>query len=99
MFNFIFDFDCYDAWAQMQVHGVTKPVLDRKYFVMYVGRKDHIPYQLNHDQAIEKYCELIVHHERIDSIFAPAIGNYGYMLRHKELEPLIEAAESIQKRA
>ncbi len=99
MFNFIFDFDCYDAWAQMQVHGVSNPVLDRKYFVMYVGRKDHIPYHLSHDQAIEEYCELIVHHERIDSIFAPAIGNYGYMLRHEKLEPLIEAAETIQKRA
>jgi len=99
MFNFIFDFDCYDAWAQMQVNGVSKPVKERKYFVMYVGRKNHIHYELTHDSVIEKYRDLIVHHERIDSIFAPAIGNYGYMLRNKELKPLIEAAESIQKRA
>lgn len=99
MFNFIFDFDCYDAWAQMQVHNVSKPAGDRNHFVMYVGRKDHIPYALNHEQAVHEFKDLIVHHERIDSIFAPAIGNYGYMLRHKELEPLIEAAEAIQKRA
>ncbi|HNB22189.1 MAG TPA: ATP-grasp domain-containing protein [Candidatus Melainabacteria bacterium] len=99
MFNFIFDFDCYDAWAQMQVHNVSKPMRERKYFVIYVGRKDHIHYALNHEQAVEKHKDLIVHHERIDSIFAPAIGNYGYMLRHAELKPLIEAAESIQKRA
>lgn len=99
MFNFIFDFDCYDAWAQMQVHGISNPVKDRKYFVMYVGRKNHITYRLSHDKAVEEHCELIVHHERIDSIFAPAIGNYGYMLRHEKLEPLLEAAESIQCRA
>jgi len=98
MFNFIFDFDCYDAWAQMQVKGISQQLKERKYFVIYVGRKDHIPYELNHDSVVERYRDLIVHHERIDSIFAPAIGNYGFMLRHEELQPLIDAAEHIQQR-
>jgi hypothetical protein len=39
-----------------------------------------------------------MHHERINSIFSAAIGNYGYLLRSPELEPLIKAAEAIQKR-
>jgi hypothetical protein len=31
-------------------------------------------------------------------VFTGAIGNHGYILRHAELEPLIEAAEDIQCR-
>lgn len=97
MFNFIFDFDCYNTWAEMQVHNISKQFLDRRYFVMYVGRKHRIPYVLSHDEVLMKYKDLIVHNEAINSIFAPAIGNHGYMLRLEEIEPLIAAAEDIQK--
>lgn len=98
MFNYLFDFDCYEVWAQMIVHGISKPVCDRKYFVMYVGRKDHIRYSLDHGQVLTTHSKLIVHQERINSIFARAIGNHGYLLRHSEIEPLVEAAELIQER-
>jgi hypothetical protein len=99
MFNYLFDFDCYKTWAQMVVNGESKPVGPRLFFVIYVGRKDHIPYALSHSQVLENYHGLITHHERINSVFAPAIGNYGYILRHTELSPLIEVAGAIQKRS
>jgi len=98
MFNYVFDFDCYNTWAQMIVSGTAPPVGPRLYYCMYVGRKNRISYALSHSRVLEKFRTLIVHHERINSIFAAAIGNYGYLLRHPELEPLIEAAEAIQKR-
>jgi hypothetical protein len=83
----------------MVVNGESKPVGPRLFFVIYVGRKDHIPYALSHSQVLENYHGLITHHERINSVFAPAIGNYGYILRHTELSPLIEVAGAIQKRS
>ncbi|MBU6453930.1 MAG: ATP-grasp domain-containing protein [Cyanobacteria bacterium REEB67] len=98
MFNYMFDFDCYKIWAQMVVNGVSEKHVERPYFAMYAGRKDHIPYKLTHDQVLAKYGDLICHHERLSSVFALAIGNYGYVMRHSKLEPLIAAAEAIQER-
>ncbi|MGH9551504.1 MAG: ATP-grasp domain-containing protein [Terriglobales bacterium] len=99
MFNYAFDFDCFKTWANMIVKGVTETVGPRRYYVMYVGRKDHIPYAMPHSDVLHEFDSLIVQHERIDSVFARAIGNYGFILRHHDLEPLIEAAEAIQFRA
>jgi len=99
MFNYVYDFDCYDAWAKMIVHGVSKPMLERPHFVMYVGRKDHITYRLSHEQVLETHGRIMLHNERINSCFAGAIGNQGYVLRSADLNPLIEAAKSIQQRS
>jgi hypothetical protein len=43
-----------------------------------------------------RFRELIVHHERVQDIFASAIGNEGYILRSPDLEPLRAAAIEIQ---
>jgi hypothetical protein len=50
-----------------------------------------------HEQVLQEFVALIVHHERIEDVFAAAIGNYGYILRHPELEPLIAAANAIHE--
>ena len=98
MFNYMFDFDCFKLWSQMIVNGVSEKREKRPYFSMYAGRKDHIPYALSHEEIIQQHKDLIVHHERLSSVFALAIGNYGYVMRHTELQPLIDAAENIQRR-
>ncbi len=97
MFNYIYDFDCYKTWADLIVHGKSKPLGPRPFFVQYVGRKDHIPYTLSHHEVLEKYGHIMKHEERISSVFTGAIGNHGYILRHAELKPLIAAAEDIQR--
>ncbi|HEY9676629.1 MAG TPA: ATP-grasp domain-containing protein [Drouetiella sp.] len=99
MFNYIYDFDCYRTWADLVVNGVSKPMGPRPYYVMYVGRKDHIPYKHSHYEACEKYRDMMTHNERMRDVFSGAIGNHGYILRHPELEPLIAAAEDIQARS
>lgn len=98
MFNYIFEFDCYKIWSDMVVQGVPAEIGERMHYVIYVGRKDHIPYLLSHDQVLETFSSMLVHHERMSGVFARAIGHYGYILRHTELGPLIEAAEIIQER-
>jgi hypothetical protein len=82
----------------MIVTGKAPSVGPRLFYCIYIGRKNRISYSLSHSRVLDKYRDLIMHHERINSIFSAAIGNYGYLLRSPELEPLIKAAEAIQKR-
>jgi hypothetical protein len=98
MFNYMCDCDCYQTWAQMIVTGKYEPFPGRKYFVIYVGRKDGIHYAMPHAEVLDRFGSLIVHHEPINSIFAAAIGNYGYLLRNPELKPIVDAARIIHQR-
>jgi hypothetical protein len=99
MMNYTFDADIYSTWARLIATGKTEPLATRNHFVNYVGRKDRILYKLSHHQVLEQFGHLMLHHERLDDVFSLALGNHGYLLRHTELEPLIEAAAAIQRRA
>jgi hypothetical protein len=99
MFNYANDMDVYQQWANVVVKGEFTAKADRPYHTVYIGRKDHLHYALNHQQVLEQFAGMVCHHERIMSIFSRAIGNYGYILRHPELEPVIAAAETIIKKA
>ncbi len=98
MMNYTFDADCYRTWANLIVNGVSEPLGERSHLVFYVGRKDRIPYQMTHEQVLEKCSAVMMHHERLNDVFSGALGNYGYLLRHEEIEPLLEATELIQRR-
>ncbi len=98
MMNYTFDADCYRTWANLIVNGVSAPMGERSHLVFYVGRKDRIPYQITHQQVLEKCSSVLMHHERLNDVFSGALGNYGYLLRHEEMEPLLEATELIQRR-
>lgn len=99
MWNYLFDFDCSRMWAEMIVNGVSRPVPNPKQCVIYVGRKDHIHYSLSHQDIYDRFRNIIVHHERISPILSRALGNDGYLLRDKQTDPLIQAAQSIQQRS
>ena len=47
------------------------------------------------DELIDRYQDMIIYKGPIASIFAPAIGNYTYILRSESEEPLVQAARSI----
>lgn len=99
MFNFANDFDAYKAWAEIICTGTTTQKSTRPYFIIYVGRKDHIPYAMSHYDVLHQFHDLIVYQDRMNDAFARAIGNHGYLLRHPELEPLVDAADRIMGRA
>lgn len=98
MFNYMFDFDCYQVWADLLVHRKKPRIEDRKYFVNYIGRKDHIPYALSHDDIYNRFGSMIVMDQRMPSVFARALGDSFVVVRHKEFQPVIDAAEAIQAR-
>ncbi len=95
MFNFASDIDVYQTWAQVVVHGKATLSYSRPYHCAYVGRKWRRPYQLDFDAVLQTYRELIVHHEPISPVLAPAIGEYGYLLRTPDLTVLMQAVEAL----
>jgi len=99
MWNYANDADFYRAWAQVVVHGKTDIVNERPHAVLWAGRKRDRTYQLAHDEVMARFRDLIIHHERVQDVFAAAIGNEGYILRGPDVEPLRAAALEIQATA
>jgi biotin carboxylase len=97
MFNYACDFDIYLEWANVIVKNKLTGDYTRKYHVCYVSRKDNKSYLLSHKEVLSKFTGLIVHHDRIDDALSRALGNYGYLLRSKNMEEIFEAQRSIHQ--
>ena len=95
MFNYANDIDVYQGWAEMVLFGKFSMSYSRPYHCAYIGRKWRRPYRLYFDAVLQRYGSLIVQHEPISPVLAPAIGEYGYVLRSSELPVLQEAIEAI----
>jgi hypothetical protein len=98
MFNFANDFNFYFEWANVVVNGRFDSVVSRAYCCLYVSRRDGRNYVMSHDQLMSEFGPLVVHQARMDSVFSAAIGDHGYLLRHPDLAPLVEAARRIQEK-
>jgi hypothetical protein len=99
MWNYADDFDAYKVWAEMIVQKKKPHITRHKYFVNYVGRKDHIHYAMNHGDIYSRYGDIIVMESRMPDAFSRALGNSFFLVRHEEFQPVITAAEAIEARA
>jgi len=97
--NWANDVDFYQAWANVVVHGTADLVVTRPWNCMFVARHENRPYLLSHDEVLQRFAPLLVHHMRIEPIFSSAMGDYAYILRATTMEPLLAAADAIQERA
>jgi len=50
-----------------------------------MGRKDRYRYVMTPDEVVERFPEEVVFHGPIDTAFAPAMGNYGIIIRTPHL--------------
>lgn len=98
MFNFANDFDFYREWANVVVHGRFDAIISRPYAALYVSRRDGRRYALTHDEVLDEFAHLIVAETRMDRVFAAAIGDYGYLMRHPDLDVLIAAAHEVHRK-
>ncbi len=98
MFNFANDFDFYREWANVVVNGRFDADITRPYACLYVSRRDGRQYALTHDDVLREFAPLIVAETRMDRVFAAAIGDYGYLMRHPELDVLIAAAHEVHRK-
>jgi biotin carboxylase len=97
MFNYANNIDIYASWAEMMINGTALILTERPYHAAYVGRKLSRQYTHTHEAVLEKCGEHLCHHQRIEGIFAAALGQYGYLLRSADLEDVIELANFIQQ--
>ncbi|HEY7701317.1 MAG TPA: hypothetical protein VIB02_03320 [Candidatus Limnocylindrales bacterium] len=95
MWDWANDIDFYRAWADVLVDGTADLATDRPYYCLWSGRKTGKRYALSHDEVLDRYRSLLVHHERVDDVFSPAIGNFGYILRGPTLASLQAASREI----
>ena len=96
MWNYANDIDMYREWANVVVNGRFNAPVTRPYNVLYASRRDGRAYVLSHDDVLREFSHLIVQHARMERVIAVAMGDQGYVLRHPELEPLLDAARRIQ---
>jgi hypothetical protein len=99
MANWANDIDFYREWANIVVHDGFEAVVTRPWHVLFASRRDMRPYLRTDDEVVARYGSLLMHHGRIERLFSSAMGDSAYILRHRELEPLLEAAAFIQERA
>jgi len=93
MFNYANDINIYKAYAELIAHGRFSEDVSRKYNCFYIGRKNFINYKHSLDDILKNYGDHIVLHEAISPILAPAIGDYGIILRTENLEQGKEAVK------
>ena len=91
MFNYANDIDIYRQYGKLVKHNLFDAEISRKYNCFYIGRKNFINYRHSIGDILNKYDEHVVLHEEIAPILAPAIGNYGIILRTEDLEQGKEA--------
>ena len=96
MFNYANDFDLYREWANIVVNGRFDAAITRSHNVIYASRRDNRNYLMSHDDVSREFADLIVKEARMEPVIATAMGDYGYVMRHAEAEPLIDAAKRIQ---
>ncbi len=95
MWNWTSDIDFYRAWAEVIVNGTATISPEKRWYVMWAGRKAGRTYRLGHDDVLRRFGKLLIHHERVDDVFSTALGNYGYIMRDPRLDPLLAAARDI----
>ncbi|HLE88433.1 MAG TPA: carboxylate--amine ligase [Candidatus Limnocylindria bacterium] len=91
MFNYANNIDFYRGWASMVVHGRFDESVSRAYACAYVGRKHRFTYRLSHQQVLGRFGDMIVMDTPMSGIFARAIGDFGYIIRHPD-EARVQAA-------
>ena len=96
MFNYANDMNFYRGWAGMLVHGRWEEPITRGYATAYVGRKHRFTYKLGHEQVLRTFGDLIVMDTPMSGIFARAIGDFGYIIRHPDEARVAAAARAIQ---
>lgn len=95
MFNYANDIDIYQEWANVVTFNRFSAHYSRPYHCAYVGRKWTLDHQLSHEDILEHYAAHLLHHETINPTLAPAIGDYGYLLRAVDLDELSKTIDAM----
>jgi hypothetical protein len=97
MWNYANDIDIYYEYANVVLNNRFHAQVARPYYCAYVSRRWGRSYRYSHDEVVETFPGYIVAHEPISGIFAPALGDYGYLVRSPDLDELAEIGHFVQE--
>ena len=98
MMNVACDFDVYALWAAVLVGDDFKNFLyERKFHTAHAGRRDDRAYQHSPEALLRKLGDTLVCINPIPAAFASTMGNTMYMLRNRQLAPLLDAIQGVQQ--
>ena len=97
MFNFAGDIDVYRLWAQVMINGHATLDHQRKYHCCYASRKKRYDYRYSHNEVMEKWGPFMVQAASVPGVFSSALGDFGYIFRSPEMEPIEEIVRFIHE--
>ena len=99
LFNYTFDFDCYDLWAAMILGQLPAelPTPEARYHCAHASRRDR-SYRHGHDELVARLGPLLVHWQDLPPAIAYAMGSPVYLLRHPDESVLLEAIALVHAR-
>ncbi|MDX9851319.1 MAG: ATP-grasp domain-containing protein [Anaerolineaceae bacterium] len=95
MYNYANDIDIYAEYANMIVHNRFDAQVTRPYYCAYIGRKQHIPYALSHQEVLSEFRNMLVLHQTMSPVVRSALGDYGYIVRSPDLQDILRAEQTI----
>jgi hypothetical protein len=97
MWNYANDIDIYREYANVVVNNVFGARAERPFHIAYVSRRRGRNYEMSHDEVMTHFGSFVVAYEPISGVFAPALGDFGYLIRSPYLEELAEIASYMHK--
>ena len=98
MMNDACDFDVYALWAAVMVGESFEDFsYERKFYTAHAGRRQERAYEHSPEALLRQLGNTLVRVNPIPAAFASTMGNTAYLLRHRRLEPLLEAIQKVQQ--
>lgn len=93
MYNHASGIDLYRWWAQIVTcKGELPETVQKPFHSAYAGRRENRRYLHPHAEVLGTLGQLVIHHEPVQKVFSPAMGDYYYILKSPALEDIHMAA-------
>lgn len=94
IYNHASETDLYLKWARMITGNVDDPCdIEKHWHCSFVGRRNIRPHLHSHGEVMDHFGHMVIHHEPVPGVFTTGMGDYYYILRSRELQPLKEATD------
>ena len=98
MMNFACEFDVYALWAAVMLgDSLVDFSYERTFHTAHAGRRDERAYEHSPEALPGQLGDTLVRVNPVPDAFAVTMGNTAYLLRHRQLEPLLDAIQRVQQ--
>ena len=98
MMNYACDFDVYALWAAVMLgDSLSDFSYERKFHTAHAGRRHERAYEHTPEALLGELGDTLVLVNPIPAAFASTMGNTMYLLRHRALQPLLDAIRRVQQ--